>query len=136
MVYLDDPAEAEATVEELRAASAATVAIRADIGDELDVERLFTETEAAFGGVDVVVHTTTGGALVNQHAARRLRPGGAIVATSGADDVTPALAEQLRARGVTMNGIMPGVASPGRPHDVAELLAILDGWQSASSFDP
>jgi NAD(P)-dependent dehydrogenase (short-subunit alcohol dehydrogenase family) len=32
------------------------VAIRADIVDELDVNRLFAETIAAFGGIDVVVH--------------------------------------------------------------------------------
>ena len=38
--------------------AATALAVRADVADELDVERLFDETTAAFGGVDVVVHTT------------------------------------------------------------------------------
>jgi hypothetical protein len=37
-------------------------AVRADLGDDLDVERLFHESIAAFGGLDLVVDTTTGGA--------------------------------------------------------------------------
>jgi NAD(P)-dependent dehydrogenase (short-subunit alcohol dehydrogenase family) len=32
------------------------VAVRAGIADDLDVQRLFAETIAAFGGIDVVVH--------------------------------------------------------------------------------
>ena len=80
------------------------MAVRADIADELDVKRLFAETIAAFGGIDVVVHTagsritaspvtevdldefdalvrinTRATFVVNQEAARHLRNGGAIV---------------------------------------------------------
>jgi NAD(P)-dependent dehydrogenase (short-subunit alcohol dehydrogenase family) len=33
-----------------------TVAARADVTDDLDVERLFAETTHTFGGVDVVIH--------------------------------------------------------------------------------
>jgi 3-oxoacyl-[acyl-carrier protein] reductase len=71
--------------------------------DDLDVGRLFTETDVAFGGVDVVVHAVgrlsigsvvdcepatfdallvtnaRGAFLVNRQAARQLRDGGAIV---------------------------------------------------------
>jgi len=72
--------------------------------DELDVERLFTETTEAFGGVDVVVHAAAGPMIlgpvadydlgtfdalqrtnvrgtfvVNQQASRQLRDGGAII---------------------------------------------------------
>jgi 3-oxoacyl-[acyl-carrier protein] reductase len=79
VAYLSGQRQAEAVVEEILAAGGASLAVRADVADELDVERLFDETEAAFGGVDVVVHTETSGVgAVNREAARRLRPGGAI----------------------------------------------------------
>ena len=32
------------------------MAVRADVADDLDVQRMFAETIAAFGGIDVVVH--------------------------------------------------------------------------------
>ena len=57
VVYLRDQAQAEAAVEEIVAADGTALAVRADVTDELDVERLFEETTAAFGRVDVVVHT-------------------------------------------------------------------------------
>ena len=80
------------------------MAVRADVADDLDMQRLFAETIAAFGGIDVVVHavgspvTTAPVAevdldvfdalawissratfIVNREAARRLRKGGAMV---------------------------------------------------------
>ena len=80
------------------------MAVRADIADDLDVQRLFAETIAAFGGIDVVVHAagsritaapvtevgldefdalvrinTRATFVVNREAARHLRNGGAIV---------------------------------------------------------
>jgi 3-oxoacyl-[acyl-carrier protein] reductase len=57
VVYLRDQAEAESAVEEILAANGTALAVRADVNDELDMERVFDETVAAFGGVDVVVHT-------------------------------------------------------------------------------
>jgi 3-oxoacyl-[acyl-carrier protein] reductase len=100
VVYLRDQVEAEAAVDDILAADGTAVAVRADVGDELDVERLFDESAAAFGGVDVVVHTAVGGtAEVNRQAARRLRAGGTIVDASGTD------------------------------HDVAEVVALLDRWR-------
>lgn len=54
VAYLRDQGEAEAAVEQILAAGGTAVAVRADVADELDVERLFTETAAAFGGVDFV----------------------------------------------------------------------------------
>jgi 3-oxoacyl-[acyl-carrier protein] reductase len=102
--YLHDRRCAESTVQTLLAGNASAVAVRADVADELDVERLFAETLEAFGGVDVVVHAVRGRAgaapvaeadlvefealcrintrgtfLVNREAARRLRDGGSIV---------------------------------------------------------
>jgi 3-oxoacyl-[acyl-carrier protein] reductase len=102
--YLHDQRAAELTVEAILAGNCDAMAVRADVADDLDVQRLFTETIAAFGGVDVVVHTV-GGYLtavpvteagldefdalvrlntratfvVNREAARHLRDGGAIV---------------------------------------------------------
>jgi 3-oxoacyl-[acyl-carrier protein] reductase len=102
--YLHEQRTAESTVETVLAANGAAVAVRADVADELDVQRLFGETIEAFGGVDVVVHTVTGRIspsriaeidlqqfdawcrinmratfIVNREAARRTRDGGAIV---------------------------------------------------------
>jgi 3-oxoacyl-[acyl-carrier protein] reductase len=54
--YLNGQPAADAAVEEILAANGCAVAVRADVADELDVERLFSETIEAFGGVDVVVH--------------------------------------------------------------------------------
>src|SRR6185437_6191158 len=102
VVYLDDQRTAEATVEEVFAADGTAVAVRADIADDVDVERLFDETVAAFGGADVLVHTTLGSASVlYQHAARQLPPGAAIVSVSTAEQIRPALAQRFGQRDIT-----------------------------------
>jgi 3-oxoacyl-[acyl-carrier protein] reductase len=102
--YLHDRRAAEATVDAILAENSDAVAIRADVADDLDVERLFAETIAVFGGIDVVVHAlgspvtatpvaefdldvldalvrinTRAAFIVNREAARHLRNGGAIV---------------------------------------------------------
>ncbi len=108
VVYLEHQSRAEATVAEIIAAAGTTVAVRADLADDLDVQRLFTESIAAFGGVDVVVHTTTGcAALLYQHAARHVRPRGAIVSTSEAERIPPEIAPQLCERGITVGRVPP-----------------------------
>ena len=102
--YLHDQRAAELTVEAILAGRGDAVAVRADVADDLDVQRLFAETMTAFGGVDAVVHTAGGHIattlvteagldefdalvrlntratfVVNREAARYLRNGGAIV---------------------------------------------------------
>lgn len=101
--YLDGQPAADAAVAEILAANGAAVAVRADVADELDVERLFRETIDAFGHVDVVVNAAArmvlglvagyaletfdalhrvrarGTLVVNQQASLHLRDGGAIV---------------------------------------------------------
>lgn len=130
VVYLRDQDAAEAAVEEILAANGTALTIRADVVDELDVERLFDETKAAFGNVDVVVHAVLRGSpVVNQEAARQLRDGGAIVSFSSSDLVSPVLAGELRGRGITINGLAPGLEPPGAHHDVADLVALLDRWR-------
>src|ERR1700747_2519978 len=102
--YFHDPRAAESVVDAILANNGNAVAIRADVADNLDVARLFAETIAAFGGIDVVVHAagsriiasevtqagldefdalmrtnTRATLVVNREAARHLRNGGAIV---------------------------------------------------------
>jgi 3-oxoacyl-[acyl-carrier protein] reductase len=112
--YLHDQRAAEAAVEAILAGNGNAVAVRADIADDLDVNRLFAETIAAFGGIDVVIHAagsrvtaaavtkadldefdalvrinTRATLVVNREAARHLRNGGAIVnLTSSANSLS------------------------------------------------
>ena len=60
VVYLRDQRQAELAVEEILAANATALAVRADLTDELDVERLFVETTAAYGGTLVAVDRADG----------------------------------------------------------------------------
>jgi 3-oxoacyl-[acyl-carrier protein] reductase len=132
VVYLRDQTETEAAVDEILAANGTALAIRADVTDALDVERVFDETIAAFGGVDVVVHTTMRGtSVVNQQAAHRLRHGGAIIDIAGSEPITPVVADALRARDITVNGVAPGLECPGAQHDAADLIALLDRRQQS-----
>ena len=104
VVYLLDQDDAEAAVEEILSAEGTAIAVRASVIDSLDVERLFTETIAVFGRVDIVVHAAPGGsAVIDQQAARSLRHGGAIVHVAHADAIGPALANELRARNITIS---------------------------------
>jgi 3-oxoacyl-[acyl-carrier protein] reductase len=109
--YLHDQRAAESTVDEILSHNGAAVAVRADVADALDVERLFAEAIETFGGIDVVVHAvgspitpttvavsdldefddmlrinTRAAFLVNREAARHLRSGGAIVNLASAAD--------------------------------------------------
>lgn len=118
VVYVRDQPEAEAAVEEILAANGAAIAVRADLTDELDVARLFDETAAAFGQVDLLVHASVRGrSVVNRLAALKLRRGGAIVSVLGSEAIPPALADELRARDITVNGVVAGTESPGSSLD-------------------
>jgi 3-oxoacyl-[acyl-carrier protein] reductase len=112
--YLHDQRAAESTVEAILTDKGAAVTVRADVADDLDVQRLFAETIAVFGGIDAVVHavgspvttapvaevdldvfdalvriSTRATFIVNREAARHLRNGGAIVnLTSSADSLS------------------------------------------------
>ena len=120
VVYLEQQRAVEAAVGEILAAGGTIVAVRADLADDLDVQRLFAESSAAFGGVDVVAHTTTErGSLLYARAARHIRAGGVIVAASDADRVAHPIAGRLRERGIEV-----GRAPP------REILAFLDRWRA------
>jgi NAD(P)-dependent dehydrogenase (short-subunit alcohol dehydrogenase family) len=113
IVYLEHQRTAEETVEEILAAGGNIVAVRADPADDLDVQRLFAESIAAFAGVDVVVHTTACSAsLLYQGAARHVRPRGAIVSVPAADPVAPAIVRQLHERGISVGRAPPDDVVP------------------------
>jgi 3-oxoacyl-[acyl-carrier protein] reductase len=119
VAYLDHRSDAEATVAEILAAAGTTVDVRADLTDDLDVERLFAESIEAFGGVDVLAHTAPDSPdLLYRHAARQLRPSGAIVSASGDGGMAPGVARRLRERGITVGRAAPGTVLP-----------FLDGWR-------
>jgi len=54
--YAGGAAEAGKVVEEIKASGGKAIAVQADVSKSEDVKRLFDETEAAFGGVDVLVN--------------------------------------------------------------------------------
>jgi 3-oxoacyl-[acyl-carrier protein] reductase len=58
--YVHDQRTAESTVESVLEGGGAAVAIRADVTDVLDVDRLFAQTIETFGTVDAVVHAVRG----------------------------------------------------------------------------
>lgn len=133
------------------AAGGAAIAVGGDIADQDAMTAAFDALEAAFGGVDVVVNTAgtmvlspiaeldlddldrmhrtniRGTFVVSQLAARRLRPGGAIInfstsvtrtqlPTYGAyvaskaavEGMTLILAREMRGKDITVNAVAPG----------------------------
>jgi 3-oxoacyl-[acyl-carrier protein] reductase len=127
--YLHDQRAAEAAVESILADNGDAVAVRADVADDLDVTRLFAESMAAFGGIDVVVHAAGGGRaaaapvtgidlaefdelmragaraafVVNREAARQVRDHGAIVnlSSSAEGSSRPAYGLSVAAEAIT-----------------------------------
>jgi len=149
--YSGSAARAEDVVAAIEKAGGTGVAFGGDVADDAEMTALFDEAERRFGGVDVVVNTAgimalapvaeldldafdrmhrvnvRGTFVVSQLAARRLRPGGALVnfstsvtrlqqpgyaayaATKGAvEAMTLILARELRGRDVTVNVVAPG----------------------------
>ncbi|GHF79362.1 SDR family oxidoreductase [Streptomyces thermodiastaticus] len=104
--YAGNKAAAEELAAKIDAAGGRAVAVGGDVADEGDMTAAFEAVEAAFGGVDVVVHAAgimilspvaevnlddldrmhrtniRGTFVVAQQAARRLRSGGAIITFS------------------------------------------------------
>jgi 3-oxoacyl-[acyl-carrier protein] reductase len=56
--YASNAAEADAAVAEIRSDGGQAIAMKADVGNAADVERLFVETTKAFGSIDVVVNNS------------------------------------------------------------------------------
>ncbi|MEU9328273.1 SDR family oxidoreductase [Streptomyces canus] len=149
--YAGNKDAADEAVRAIEEAGGTAYAARADVADETEVAALFDLAESTYGGIDVVVHAAgrmplspiaeldlaeldalyrtniRGTFVVDQQAARRLRPGGALVnlsssvvglafpgygayaASKGAvEAVTLILARELRGRDVTVNAVAPG----------------------------
>ncbi|MEV6897027.1 SDR family oxidoreductase [Amycolatopsis sp. NPDC051372] len=169
--YSGNPERAEEVVAAITAAGGVASTAQADVADEFQVAALFDTAEQRYGGVDVVVHTAgimllspltelkladldrmhriniRGTFVVDQQAARRLRPGGALVnfstsvtklaltdytayaASKGAvDAITLILARELRGRDITVNAVAPGPTATalfleGKPQEVIDRLA-------------
>ncbi|AYG84897.1 3-oxoacyl-[acyl-carrier-protein] reductase FabG [Streptomyces hundungensis] len=149
--YSGSAERAEKVVASIQEAGGTAISVSGDVADETAMTALFDTTEERFGGIDVVVNTAgimllaplaemeldafdrmhrvnvRGTFVVSQLAARRLRPGGALVnfstsvtrlqqptyaayaATKGAvEAMTLILARELRGRDVTVNAVAPG----------------------------
>lgn len=149
--YASNQDEAVKAVAEVEESGGSAVAVQGDVADEAAIAAVFERAEAEFGRVDVVVHAAgrmplsplvdldldvldslyrtniRGTFVVDQQAARRLRPGGSIVnfstsvagtsfptygayaASKGAvEALTRVLARELRGRDVTVNAVAPG----------------------------
>ncbi|MFJ3195509.1 SDR family oxidoreductase [Streptomyces griseoviridis] len=169
--YAGASAQAAEVVESITAAGGTAFAAPGDIAEPEAMTRVFDAAEQRFGGVDVVVNTAgimllapvadtdldtfdrmhrvnvRGTFVVSQLAARRLRPGGALInfstsitrlqqptygayaATKGAvEAMTLVLARELRGRDVTVNAVAPGpTATPlfleGKSAELVERIA-------------
>lgn len=169
--YSGGPERAGKVVASIQEAGGQAVAAPGDIADETEMAALFDTAEERFGGVDVVVNTAgimvlapvaemdldafdrmhrvnvRGTFVVSQLAARRLRPGGALInvstsvtrlqqptyaayaASKGAvEAMTLILARELRGRDVTVNAVAPGpTATPlfleGKSPELVERIA-------------
>lgn len=169
--YSGGPERAGKVVASIQEAGGLAVAAPGDIADETEMAALFDTAEERFGAVDVVVNTAgimllapvvemdldafdrmhrvnvRGTFVVSQLAARRLRPGGALInfstsvtrlqqptyaayaASKGAvEAMTLILARELRGRDVTVNAVAPGpTATPlfleGKSPELVERIA-------------
>lgn len=149
--YAGNRAKAEEAVAAIRAAGGRAIAVGGDVADENAMSAAFDAVEAELGGIDVVVNTAgimllgsiatlnlddldrmhrtniRGTVVVVQQAARRVRPGGAIITfstsvtrtqfpTYGAyvaskaavEALTLTLARELRGKDITVNAVAPG----------------------------
>ena len=149
--YAGHEARAQEVVDAVTGQGGQAIAVGGDVAEPTEMVAAFDAVETAFGGIDVVVNTAgtmvlgsiaefdlddldrmhrtniRGTFVVSQQAARRVRPGGAIVnfstsvtrlsfpsygayvASKGAvEALTPVLARELRGRDITVNAVAPG----------------------------
>ena len=149
--YSGNTARADETVAAIVSAGGRAVAVGGDVADEREMSAAFDAVETEFGGIDVVVNTAgimilspvatmdldeldrmlrtnvRGTFVVSQQAARRVRPGGAIVnfstsvtrtqfptyggyvaSKAAVESMTLILARELRGKDVTVNAVAPG----------------------------
>ena len=141
--YASKAAEAQQTVDAIKAAGGRAIAVRADVADEAAVGAMFETAVREFGGIDVVVscagimilgpvaefdlnafdrmHRTNvrGTFVVDQFAARHVRNGGAIinVSTSAERQALPGYAAYAASKGA-VEGIGMILARELRGRDI------------------
>ena len=171
VAYASNTSEADATVASIEAAGGSAIAVKADVADETAVASLFDSVAEKFGGVDVVVNAAgvmilgplaefslddfdrtirtnlRGTYVVDQLAAQRVRPGGAIInfsttvtrtslpgysayaATKGAvEAIGLILAKELGGKDITVNTVAPGPTATdlfldGKPDTLIQAIA-------------
>ena len=149
--YAASESRARAVVEDIQQHEGRALAVRGDVADPESMVNLFDQVERQYGGLDVVVNTAgimllgsvteldlddldrmhrtniRGTFVVSQQAAKRVRPGGAIInfsssvarlqfpgyagyaASKGAvNAMTLILARELRGKDITVNAVAPG----------------------------
>jgi 3-oxoacyl-[acyl-carrier protein] reductase len=149
--FAGNAAKVEATVDEIETGGGRAISVQADVANPGDVEPLFARAAEAFGTIDVVVNCAgimslgsiadgdiamfdnviatnlRGSFLVLSQAARRVSPGGRIIAVSssvvakafptygayvaskaGVEGLVHVLANELRGRAITVNAVAPG----------------------------
>lgn len=149
--YVRDETRAREVVDSISAAGGKAIAVRADLSRPAEVKRLFDETERAFGALDIVFanaadilvkplaecteedydrifDTNTKSVFFTlQQAARRVKAGGRIIASStggtkmffpgqslylgskgAVEQFVRVLSWELGSRGVTVNAVSPG----------------------------
>jgi 3-oxoacyl-[acyl-carrier protein] reductase len=149
--YAGNKDTADALVAQVVAGGGQAIAVTGDVADEVAMAAAFDEVEAAFGGIDVVVNTAgimllgpvatmdlddldrmhrtniRGTFVVAQQAARRIRPGGAIInfstsvtrtefptyagyvaSKAAIESISLILARELRGKDITVNAVAPG----------------------------
>ncbi|MGO2749736.1 MAG: SDR family oxidoreductase [Pseudoclavibacter sp.] len=179
--YSGNAANAEQVASAITAADGQAMTFGGDIADETAMADLFESTTERFGGVDVVVHTAgimplapiadmdletfdriqrvnvRGTFIIDQLAARIVRPGGAIInfstsitrlqmpsygayaaSKAAVESLALILARELRGRDITVNTIAPGpTATPlffeGKPQHVIEHIASLNPMERLGS---
>ena len=151
VLYAGSSSEAEKVVGSVVESGGTALAVGGDVADADEMAAAFDRVEGELGGIDVVVHTAgimllsplesldldvldrmhrvniRGAFVVTQQAARRVRPGGAIITFSSSvtqlrfptysayaaskaavEALTAVLARELRGRDITCNAVAPG----------------------------
>jgi 3-oxoacyl-[acyl-carrier protein] reductase len=149
--YAGNSAKAKEVVEAVTELGSQALSVGGDVADEAAMDAAFQATEERFGGIDVVINTAgimllspiatldladldrmhrtniRGTFVVSQQAARRLRPGGALInfstsvvrtqfpgygayvaSKAAVEGMTLILARELRGRDITVNAVAPG----------------------------
>ncbi|HEY0188344.1 MAG TPA: SDR family oxidoreductase [Cellulomonas sp.] len=149
--YAGNRSRADELVQAITSTGGRAISVGGDVADEQAMAAAFDATEAAFGAVDVVVHTAgimllapiatldladldrmhrtniRGTFVVDQLAADRVRPGGAIInfsttvtrtrfpaygayvaSKAAVEGITLVLARELRGKDITVNAVAPG----------------------------